>query len=554
MCVSGKQSHVPPPSKDQHTGEAVVGPSSWAQCTEEAVAGPSTMEEGDIEDVSVAPSSVQRHVRTAAVREHSLTMKIRDLKNQVSKLRSKVKQLRQTKVSRAGDKERVMKELQRLLPAKAFAFVRTQLRMSQRKCQGYRWTTQDKAFFLSLWHASPKCYRLLCRVFSMPSVRTLQKAIQAVDFKTGFNNTVLATMKKAMETTKPIDKLCAIITDEMSLKEALHYDEAADRVEGFEDFGRGQRTPYVANYASAFMVRGLFTKWKQLFGYCFTSGPIPHTRLHSMLVDGIRELRKAGMECLVFICDQGAGNRAMLTRLGVTKEQPFFSVDGIRVFCLWDPPHLIKNIRNNWRHRGFTLDGDEITWGILEDLYTYDSRQEIRLCCRLTKKHVHLPPFASMRVRFATQVLSHSVAVGIKTLADIKGLTGQRQQNYLAAARFCENFNGLFDCFNSKLLKDSQKLKCAISDASSHFAFLDKCMEWLPRLRLVGGKCNKKQIPCVEGWQHNIVCLKMLWSDLRQRHPVSFLLTNRLNQDCLENAYSSIRGMLNTLYIHNTYM
>lgn len=159
-----------------------------------------------------------------------------------------------------------------------------------------------------------------------------------------------------------------------------------------------------------------------------------------------------------------------------------------------------------------------------------------------------------MRVRFATQVLSHSVAVGIKTLADIKGLTGQRQQNYLAAARFCENFNGLFDCFNSKLLKDSQKLKCAISDASSHFAFLDKCMEWLPRLRLVGGKCNKKQIPCVEGWQHNIVCLKMLWSDLRQRHPVSFLLTNRLNLDCLENAYSSIRGMLNTLYIHNTYM
>ncbi|XP_042577290.1 uncharacterized protein LOC109045035 [Cyprinus carpio] len=130
-----KQSHVPPPSEDQHTGEAVVGPSSWAQCTEEAVAGPSTMEEGDIEDVSVAPSSVQRHVRTAAVREHSLTMKIRDLKNQVSKLRSKVKQLRQTKVSRAGDKERVMKELQRLLPAKAFAHTITHVTRFVRRLQ-----------------------------------------------------------------------------------------------------------------------------------------------------------------------------------------------------------------------------------------------------------------------------------------------------------------------------------------------------------------------------------------------------------------------------------
>ncbi len=433
--------------------------------------------------------------------------------------------------------------VQRLLPAKAYAFVSIQLRMSQRMCQGYRWTTQDKAFFLSLWHASPKCYRLLCKIFSMPSIRTLQKIFQDVDFKTGFNSNVLSTMRKAMETTKPIDKLCAIITDEMSLKEAVHYNEAADRVEGFEDFGKGQRTPYVANYTSALMVRGLFTKWKQLFGYCFTSGPIPHVRLQSMLLDGIRELRKAGMECLVFICDQGSGNRAMLTRLGVTKEQPFFSVDGIRVFCLWDPPHLIKNIRNNWLHHGFALDGDEITWGILEDLYAYDSRQEIRLCCRLTKKHVHLPPFASMRVRFTTQVLSHSVAVGIKTLADIKGLTGQHQQNFLAAARFCENFNGLFDCFNSKQLKDSHKLKCAISDASAHFPFFDNCLEWLPHLKLVGANSSKKQIPCVEGWQHNILCLKMLWSDLRQRHQVSFLLTNRLNQDCLENAFSSIRGM-----------
>ncbi len=325
-----------------------------------------------------------------------MALKIRALKSQVSKLRAKVKQLQRPKVSKGqkelAEKELVTEELHRLLPAKAYAFVSTQLRMSQRKCQSYRWTTQDKSFFLSLWHASPKCYRLLCKIFSMPSIRTMQKTFQAVDFKTGFNSNILSTMRKAMETTKPIDKLCAIITDEMSLKRPVHYNEAADWVEGFEDFGKGQRTPYVANYTSSFMVRGLFTKWKQLFGYCFTSGPIPHVRLQSMLLDGIRKLRKAGMECLVFICDQGSVNHAMLTCLGVTKEQPFFSVDGIRVFCLWDPPHLIKNIRNSWRHHGFALDGDEITWGILEDLYAYDSRQEIRLCCRLTKKHVHLPP------------------------------------------------------------------------------------------------------------------------------------------------------------------
>ncbi|KAI2647200.1 Transposable element P transposase [Labeo rohita] len=342
LDASGKQSHVPPSEKD-----SVAGSSSQEQVNEEAVAGSSSMRERHIEDVVY--SSVRQCHRTAAA-ECSLTLKIRALKSQVSKLRAKVKHLQRQKVSKGKKeltkKELMMKELQHLLPAKVYAFVFTQLQMSQRKCQGYRWTTQDKAFFLSLWHASPKCYRLLCKVFSMPSVRTLQKTCQAVDFKTGFNTNILSTMRKAMETTKPIDKLCAIVTDEMSLKEAVHYNEAADRVEGFEDYGKGQRTPYVANYASGFM---------------------------SMLFDGIRELWEAGMECLVFICDQAAGNRAMLTRLGVTKEQPFFSVDGIRVFCLWDPPHLIKNIRNNWRRHGFVLDGNEITWDILEDLYACDS-------------------------------------------------------------------------------------------------------------------------------------------------------------------------------------
>ena len=507
---------------------------------DDAIAGPSSPPASPALVGPLLPPPPMHSDLTVATKKHAKA--IRNLKSQICKLKAKVRDLTHQKTSKTN-KTGLMSELRRLLPAKSFAFFSTQLRMCQRKADGFRWTVQDKAFFLSLLHASPKCYRLLCKVFSMPSVRTLQKVIKSLNFKTGFNQCILSTISKAMETMTPRDKVCAIITDEMALKQAVHYDEPADTIKGFEDLGKSHRSPFVANYASAYMVRGLFRKWKQLFGYCFTSGPIPHSRLQSLLLEGICELRKAGMECVVFICDQGAGNRAMLARLGVTKEQPYFEVDNVKVFCLWDPPHLIKNIRNNWRNRSFQLDGDEITWAILEDLYAYDSRQEIRMCCRLTKKHVCLPPFASMRVRLATQELSHSVAVGIKTLAQIKQLKAQPQRNYMAAAQFCENFDGLFDCFHSQRLKDSRKLKSALSDVSAHFPFFDQCMEWLPRLRLIGAPPGSKQLPCVEGWQHNILCLKMLWRDIRERHQVSYLLTNRLNQDCLENAYSSIRGI-----------
>ena len=69
----------------------------------------------------------------------------------------------------------------------------------------------------------------------MPSVCTLQKLMKSVDFKPCFNHNILATMKKAMETTNPMDMVCAIITDEMSVKQAAHYNESADKIEGFEE-------------------------------------------------------------------------------------------------------------------------------------------------------------------------------------------------------------------------------------------------------------------------------------------------------------------------------
>lgn len=44
------------------------------------------------------------------------------------------------------------------------------------------------------------------------------------------------------------------------------------------------------------------------------------------------------------------------------------------------------------------------------------------------------------------------------------------------------------------------------------------------------------------GWEMAINCLLQLWETLNYEHGFSFLLTNRLNQDCCENFFSGIRG------------
>ena len=56
-------------------------------------------------------------------------------------------------------------------------------------------------------------------------------------------------------------KLCAVIIDEMSVKECLCHNAANDKLEAVEDYGCLGKT--------TFLVRGLVTKWKQPIGYFF---------------------------------------------------------------------------------------------------------------------------------------------------------------------------------------------------------------------------------------------------------------------------------------------
>ena len=60
--------------------------------------------------------------------------------------------------------------------------------------------------------------------------------------------------------------LCAIMFDEMAIKEHVSYDVHNDNVCGLEYFGTGGRTRYVANHAGVFMVRGLVESGSSQWG------------------------------------------------------------------------------------------------------------------------------------------------------------------------------------------------------------------------------------------------------------------------------------------------
>ena len=105
-------------------------------------------------------------------------------------------------------------------------------------------------------------------------------------------------------------------------------------------------------------------------------------------------------------------------------------------------------------------------------------------------------------------------------------------------AMFIEQFDKLFNAFNSSTVSSKAVMRHALSKTSGHKEFLKSSQEWLSGIESASGR----KLPCLEGWKMAINCLLQLWEHLQQNHGLKFLFTNRLNQDCIENLFSVIRG------------
>ena len=227
----------------------------------------------------------------------------------------------------------------------------------------------------------------------------------------------------------------------------------------------------------------------------------------------------------MLICDQGSNNHQFLeTFEKISIDKTHITVDHHDIYVIYDPPHLLKNVRNNFVKHGFIVNKQPVEWRYVTQFYEFNKANLIRMAPKLQDKHIALPPFSAMRVNLAAQVLSHSVAAGISTLS----VLGHLDEEAKHTASFIEMFDQIFNAFNSNSLKSSQKFRHAIQNDSGHVHFLEDALKFLDMIQLENGK----KLPCLNGWKISIKSLLSLWADLKTNHDFQFLLTNRLNQDC----------------------
>ncbi len=339
------------------------------------------------------------------------------------RLQKRVQQLQRSldlATSKSLSIRNVVKAVSTYIEEPALTFFASQLRNSSQRCKakGRRWTYKDKVIALSLYHQSPRAYQFCSRIFTLPSVSSLRKWLSNVEVRPGFPPKVFELLRDKVAVMTEKNKLCVITFDEMSLRAGLSYNITEDAVEGFEDFGSLGKTSKPANHALVFMVRGLIGKWKQPIGFFLSRAATSAENLKKLLNECIQSVKNTGLQPKAVVCDQGSNNVRLYKLLAVTEKRPFFIHEEDKIFCLHDPPHLLKNTRSNLEKYVFQINGTDgckhIRWTHIHNFYEFDSQFAIRKAHKLTKGHFELTSFSKMRVNKAAQVLSHSVAADTK--------------------------------------------------------------------------------------------------------------------------------------------
>ena len=102
---------------------------------------------------------------------------------------------------------------------------------------------------------------------------------------------------------------------------------------------------------------------------------------------------------------------------------------------------------------------------------------------------------------------------------------------------------------NSRTKYSQNALSCALGGVNTEdqLNILDNMADFLKKFRVLHsttGKIRTAKLP----WEHGMLCsikaTKALYEDLVVKGPFEFLMTAKLNQDCLENLFSRIRGKL----------
>lgn len=290
-------------------------------------------------------------------KKKKLYYKCRKYASEVCKVSYRYRRLQsRQKLEKLASDETLEKVLKKMTAAATLLFKSQLKNCSDRKPKGRRWTKEEKILGLTIYKKSPSCYRLLRKIFVLPSPTCVKSLLSSVHLNSGINKNVLSTLARAVSKMKPGCDHCVLLFDEVALRRQLLYNQHKDQIDGYQDHGIHGRSCGLANQALVFMLVGLKRKWKQPVAFYLSSGSTSGIRLHVIVKEVLKACFEIGLKVLGTICDMGANNVKAVNLLKEQEYNAYFTFEDRQVAVVYDPCHLLKCYRNNLRKYDVTYD------------------------------------------------------------------------------------------------------------------------------------------------------------------------------------------------------
>ncbi|KAK3917951.1 Transposable element P transposase [Frankliniella fusca] len=372
--------------------------------------------------------------------------------------------------------------------------------------RAHRWHPAMIRFALHLHMVSNAAYETLREsgVIKLPCARTLfdySHAIKATDgINPGLVGLVHDSVKKFEEPFKHYHNLLCdgmhisqnlvFRSSDGSLVGVTYLDEIDKEMEVFEKYVEGKEAilsePQLATEMLAYMVKGIATDIKCVIA-AFPCKVLTKEMLYKRSWEVINICEKAGIKILALICDGYSVNRAFFlmhvplssTDSNIVFDTLNFCSPELRPIFFYRMNCFYNSGEGAKKTRLMQINGEKIEWKTIVRLYMTYKDSNFRKSYKLNPQNVFPNPFSRMRVRYAAQVLSSTVASDLET-QNWEG-TGET----IRFIRLCDKFfgvlNGAHSSQSRRLLKPDLAPYESVDDPRFHWlenTFLKYLKDW----------------------------------------------------------------------------
>lgn len=453
--------------------------------------------------------------------------------------------------------------------------------------------------YLGWFRRGPKLYRKIIQDVPncLPSVRTVQRTSSTLDFHVGIMDHIMKAAGEQLKSLSEMFKWCKFAFDEMSLRRLYYLCRAKDKIMGFQDLGKNipvTKPNQPAAKVLVCMLEGLYAPWKFPMSFYFTDGKLVGETLKTIILENMEAAFKVGFRVRTVACDQAGPNRKALDLLREdriesnnnqensnkqkqekkTKFQrkcPYFMFGpDNKIYILYDVPHMVKCVRNNWlgpfekwmkvmgkQHKcqypgnNFCVNGWTGRWRYIVLLHYHLEKTGNK---DILDKLIFPINRQKMRVTYVMKILSKRITQYLRskafhdTLKNMKGFKEGHIDEACETANVVEFMNNLADFTNGPShrelkSKSSEKSQFLVTENSAHMEEWKNFLEIIKTSKFTqhNGKPTKGQQYTLESYHWTLMALIELWPDL-QADGFETLNLRHLNQDIVENFFGQVRG------------